>query len=321
MAHPLTNVGLFAVLAAVWAPSALAWAGASTVPETTDPAPLTLQERLRATAVYDTSLTPKSFYTWTTADQVAELRGDAVLLTRTESPVHGHTKFSLSLRAHAKAGDSISKLLDTPRFARHRYAWNQPWGAAAGWDTERYGDALLRVELADEAWMGIFDLGAKQPWRFVDGEGNTVSLDQALANPDRIGVVLHISQADDDHSNGTFALFTPGFREYVLVNEGMIRHWELGTPRISDAITEAASLLRELADAFSVTKTMHVQSWNKEIRDRWRRPSTRGSVLELYEANLAFPNASYLPTSEAVRGLAELLAIEQPAPLQHTPDR
>ncbi len=292
------------------------------VPKAVAPAEASLEGRLGATAVYDTSLPPRFVYTWTTAEQVAELRKDPVLLTRTESPVHGHTKFSLSVVGHAEGGDAISTLLSKPRFARHRYAWNQPWGAVAGWNAERYGEALLRVELAEEAWMGIFDLRARQPWRFVDRDGRAVSREQVLAHPERIGVVLHISQAADDWSrDGTFALFTPAFREYVLVNEGMIRAWELGTPRIAGALTEAAALLDEVAEALPEPKPLHVNVWNREIRERWRRPRARASLVELYEANIALPNASYLPRSEIMHELTKLLAVDQPPPLRHSPER
>lgn len=317
MAHPLTNIGLVAVLAAAWAPSSVAWAGASVVPQET-PAPLTLQDRLAATAVYDTSLPPRVVYTWTTAEQVAELRGDPTLLTRTESPVHGQTKFTLSVEAHGQSGDAISALLSTPRFARHRYAWNQPWGAAAGWEGERYGEALIRVELREEAWMGIFDLAAKEPWRFVDRDGSPVTREQVLANPERVGVVLHISNAADSwDSLGTFSIFTPAFREYVLVNAGMIESWELGTSRVNSALAEAAALVEEIAAALPPPQPLHVHSWNREIRERWAKPAQIRTLLALYEANLAFPNAGYLPRPEVVRELSPLLTVAQPGPLQH----
>jgi hypothetical protein len=122
---------------------------------------------LRKEAVLSSAPARQTLYTWTTRAQIEELARDRVLLTRTESPVHGPAYYDQIVAARAAAGDALAQKLRTPAFAKARHAWANPWATLLGWPDESYGDELIAVTLKPEAWTLALST-SKEGWKAYD---------------------------------------------------------------------------------------------------------------------------------------------------------
>ena len=280
--------------------------------------------RLEAAAFTQGARPPRVLYTWTTPDQIEALRQTPTLLTRTESPRYGQTTYAIRLHEHAaSAQHPISQLLAQPEFARHRYAWHQPWATLLGWYGESYGEQLIRVELKPEAWVGLFTPDAATPWRFVDLEGHPVPIAAVLQSPQRIGAVFHFKEksAPENSFMATFGLGRESYREFILCNEGMIARWEHGTPAISAELAQEVALLEALRPLLEAPAAAQpVGAWMERAVQRWSRDTAARSLLDTYTDTLAFPNNYYHPTPENLDALVARLGAAravQSAPLSH----
>jgi hypothetical protein len=175
-------------------------------------------------------------YTWTTAEQVEDLRRDRRLLVREESPERGASYFEQLVHELAIHGNATAKLLDSTGFAKSRFAWPAPWATREGWEGEKYGDHLIRVVLKPEAIVLAVDVAGA--FRARDLANRPVALDDVAARPERIAAVY----------------FETGlYREYVLCNESMIATWSVGTQDIADELAAEVRSLAALADAIRTT--------------------------------------------------------------------
>jgi hypothetical protein len=279
-------------------------AGAVPLPRPVESAPAPCP--LAATAVLPGSAPPSVVYSWTTPEQIEELRQDPRLLSRTVSPVFGRTAFELALTRHAATTDDpISDLLVRPGFARQRYAWNEPWATSRGLGGEVWGSELLRVELRPESWVGTFDRTASRPWRFVDLAGEPVSQAQVLQHPERIAMVLHNHPPGDlTGALGTYARPMAAFREYVLVNEQMIARWSYGTEEIRTEVAAAARALHDTAPRLP-RRLEDPQALLAELPKAWKREAPDlAEPVSCWVANLALAGAEYLPSPETAHALA-----------------
>ena len=167
-------------------------------------------------------------YTWTTADQIAELRTTKRLLTREESPANGVSYFEQYLHRLAVRGDAIAKLLDTTTFAKSRFAWPAPWATSGGMGAEQWGDRLIRVTLKSEAIvLAVSSRTGTLTARNLDNRA--VPLDLVMQHPERIGAVYFEA---------------PQYREMVLCNEWIMAHWSVGTQDIADEVEAEARSTR-----------------------------------------------------------------------------
>jgi hypothetical protein len=86
--------------------------------------------------VWNMAPAQRVLYSWTTAEQIAELRRDRVLLTHTETAGLGRGYAFTSIDALAARGSSSShKLLgrlSQELFLKARFAWPHPWAARMG---------------------------------------------------------------------------------------------------------------------------------------------------------------------------------------------
>ncbi|MFT5679978.1 MAG: hypothetical protein ACI8RZ_000883 [Myxococcota bacterium] len=274
-----------------------------------------LTGRLAAGVVTDTP--PRVLYSWTTDDQLERLSQHRMLLTRTESPLRGQTGFALRIAQYAEQSASpTAKLLNRPGFARHRYAWSNPWATALGWQEETYGSDLIRVELKDEAWMAIFDVQAEPVLRFVDMKGQPVSEAEVLAHPERIGVVLHLKPQtwEPDPKYYTFGMTIPAYREYVLCNEGMIARWSHGGEAQRQVLADSRELLVDLRARLPEVAP------SVSLEETWRQPPG-DDPIDLYFHNLSLNSGQYWPTESALDTLiARLDAIAQDRAITHEPN-
>lgn len=247
----------------------------------------------------------RALYTWTTEEQIAELRDGAPLLSRTEreglGPGAAYEYFAL-----ASETDAVAALLNQERFAPARHAWLHPWATRMGWPGESYGNQLIKIVLKPEAWLVKVISGQFSVW---DLSGNQLETQQALDNPDRIGVVYF--QKDTSLGGGQCGTFgstgNQGFREYILNNPAMIESWSHGTPEILERLQADIALVKEFVQRIrACPETQGLEQWSGDVICG---DFNRGSDTELgaYEQALALTSEYYLPRPANMVALAETL--------------
>jgi hypothetical protein len=314
-------------------PGAQESAAPLTVPPPTTPLSVTpaaaplgeLLDLLRRDTVLSSAPARGTLYTWTTRAQIEALARDRVLLTRTESPQHGPSFFDQVLAKHAAAGDPLSRALRAPAFARARFAWPSPWPTLLGWPDETYGDELIAVELAPEAWTAEL-FTSKPALSVVDRDNHPVDPAEVLRHPERIGAVyfVHDQPARGVAASSAGPAERAAYREYVLCNEAMIARWSIGGGASAGAIAESATLIERLAAALPAAppQSMPFWAWNDRVaRDIWPGPALGAALDPIYEAALALPNENYPLTRERMTALARklrALTVQGPA-ITHVP--
>lgn len=266
-----------------------------------DPVLVALAER----AVYHDAFARPLLYTWTTAEQATALRSDRRLLVAEAD--HGEpSPFIRALRLLAATDSFADLLLTHPGLVRRRYAWPSPFATVLGLRERRYGDVLVRIELAPDALVVRFTPGAAVPFALSDMSGEPVDL--AAADPARIAAVYHVHDRDD----------LP-FREYVVINESRIAAWSLSTPELAAAVDADVSLLRSLRTGpLGHLPTAAVEA---PAAPAWTAPRERPTPLDRWHAALAFDNHKYRPTPRNLEAMiAALRAHAAGAPLHVRPD-
>lgn len=244
-------------------------------------------------------------YTWTTEEQIAELRAGGPLLSRTEREGLGPGA-AYEYFAQASETSAVAALLNQEQFAPARHTWLHPWATRMGWPGESYGNQLIRIVLKPEAWLVKVISGQFTVW---DLSGNLVDEQQALDNPDRIGVVYFQKDTYLDGSDcGTFgSRGKNGFREYILNNPSMIESWSHGTTEILERLQADIALVKEFAQRIRACPETHGwESWSGDVicNDFSRSGNTE---LGAYEQALALPSEYYLPQPANMVVLAETL--------------
>lgn len=244
-------------------------------------------------------------YTWTTEEQIAELRAGTPLLSRTEREGLGPGA-AYEYFASASETNAVAALLSQERFAPARHAWLHPWATRMGWPGESYGDQLIRIVLKPDAWLVKVVGGQFTVW---DLSGTQLDEQQALDNPDRIGVVYfqkdyHLGGTDC----GTFgARGKNGFREYILNNPAMIESWSHGTTEILERLQADLALVKEFARRIRACPETHGwERWSGEIICGDFNRDFR-TELGAYEQALALTSEYYLPQPANMVALIETL--------------
>jgi len=244
-------------------------------------------------------------YTWTTEEQIAELRAGGALLSRTEREGLGPGA-AYEYFAQASETSAVAGLLTQERFAPARHAWLHPWATRMGWPGESYGNQLLKIVLKPDAWLVKVISGQFTVW---DLSGNQLEEQQALDNPDRIGVVYFQKDPSLGGSEcGTFGSSgKQGFREYILNNPAMIESWSHGTTEILERLQADIALVKEFAQRIrACPETRSLERWSGDVicGDFNRNPETE---LGAYEQALALTSDYYHPQPANMVTLAETL--------------
>ncbi len=258
------------------------------------------------------SLPTRTLYTWTTPEQIEELKADPTLLTR--SADSNGEKGRAADFFHAQADvDPLAALLDRPEYAKKRFGWIAPWATLLGWSGEDYGDRLLAITLKPDAWIAtVVGYDALQ-WSFSDVDGNLVAEEDVLGNPRRLAAVYFIDQRDTGYCGGTVARAGSVFREFFVCNEDMIERWSAFTPELEAELQRNATALGAFRNSLD---TARCQPWqqstchSQEVLARWMSPQEQlQTTFDLYFSSLAFPNALYAPTVTALDTLLDRLRL------------
>ena len=261
------------------------------------------------------------FYSWTTDEQVAELRAGTELFSRSERPGQGRGMLFDSLAAYAESGDSdeakLAGTLANELFAKARFAWPNPWATVLGFPGETYGNQLLKIELTAEAWIAYFD---GLSLTVFDAENNLVPMEIALSAPQRIGAIFHISQGEAGSSYcGTFSRGGVGFREFALGNIATVARWSLATDEIAERLhRDIAELQAFEAELVCLGDT---SSWSSDVGCTWARDYFPTGMLANYDFALGLPSELYRPNASNLEALIATLEASLPTgePLVVTP--
>jgi hypothetical protein len=263
------------------------------------------------------------FYSWTTDEQVAELRAGTELFSRSERPGEGRGLLFTSLAAFAEVGGSpeatLAGTLVNETFAKARFAWPNPWATVLGFPGEAYGNQLLKIELSSEAWIAYFEGGALS---VVDVNNEVVPIETALATPERIGAIFHLSEAEAGKAYcGSFSVGGVGFREFALGNIAMVARWSLATEEIGGRLEDDIAELDAFHDKLACLGD--TSGWYSDVTCLWRQRSSFGgsSFATAYDLSLALPSELYRPSSTNIEALIATLEASLPTgePLVVTP--
>ncbi len=255
-------------------------------------------------------LRERTLYSWTTAEQIAELRDDPTLLTRSADS-NGEKGRAADLIHEQATTDVVAELLDRPEYANKRFAWVSPWATLLGWTGEDYGDRLLAMKLKPEAFIATLVGSSPLEWSFSTADGTPIGAEEVLANPHRLAAVYFIDPRDSGYCGGTIANAGSVFREFLVCNESMLESWSAFTPELQAELEQNQSALQ----AFQVTLTAsRCQPWVEgpchaaEVLQLWLSPRDElTTTLAYYFSALAFPNGLYEPTAATMGTLLDRL--------------
>jgi hypothetical protein len=261
----------------------------------------------------------RTLYSWTTPDQVRELRENPALLTRAATAEGQPGRAAEVIRAHAQS-DQLAALLAQPRFENKRFGWSNAWATLRGFGGEKYGDHLLRISLREQAWLGrlIVSRDGQLEWAFADIHGNAVASADVLGAPERLAAVYFVDLRGA--GCGTLGAIGSAFREYFLCNEAMLESYALYTSEIRDEIARSISALAGLRQALLDGHCSSAEyCWPDVALAEWSAAAAAEPALgPSYLAALAFPSADYSPTPANIAELVTLLGqLPFDAPLLH----
>ncbi len=226
----------------------------------------------------------------------------------TLSPLNAVLNASLNVSLPStQASRALAQLLQS-RFKATRSLWPNPWALRLVDHVGTEHMTPLRILLKPEAWIVRIDMGSLF---VVDVRNGQVSVDQALAHPERIAVVYYVY--DDRIPGNPLAQCEGGKREFALGNEAMVAEFSLGTPEIlarldSDIadLTGMFNVVRQCTTVERGTGSFHsstaCQAWD------FFDASTEYSA---YQWSLSNPVELYKPTTQNLASLIDVLRNER----------
>jgi len=255
-------------------------------------------------------------YSWTTAEQVEELRRDRILLTRTETPGLGRGYAFTAIDELAGRGDApenqLLAKLSSELFIKVRYAWPNAWATRMGWPGEDYGDQLLEIVLKPEAWLLVVSDGVGIA--VIDLDNNLIPMADAIAQSERIGAVYFFKK--DITGSGTFQSCSGGYREFIVGNEAMVEEWSLGTEEIRTRLEADARLVGDFLEAIrDEPPAVTPETFNEYAVCSW--DNVAYDEVGGYVRSLSIPSEYYAPLPAQLAALGDTLAANlfEPDPL------
>lgn len=262
-------------------------------------------------------------YAQLTDSEVQALKNGGSLLPEPTMPT---TPSTLSVVLNAALNATSTTELRRPlihelltRFKSTRTLWPNPWALRLIDHPGTQHMNAVRVVLKKDAWVvRLFEGG---PPTIVDVNNGIVSIDDAIAHPERIAAVYYVY--DDRTPGNSIAQCESGKRELALGNEAMVEEFSIGTPEILerlnsdiDALTAFFNVARPCASVERGTGTFHTftvcQTWH------FFDASTEYSA---YQWALANPVELYKPKTQSLATLIDALQNDrfEPDPFVGTP--
>lgn len=247
----------------------------------------TVEERLAAIAVTSSRFARRDLYSWTTRSQVAEVRQSRRLLVAraNDGPKSPFVWLVDTLaKKHDDDGAIAALLARDPRFERRRYAWTAGFATVLGLLEKRYGDELVHVRLRPDTIVLRLDPARSPAFVAHDLDDHEVPLADVIADPSRIGAVYHVRRGTDVPSP---------FREYVIVSEGAVLGYGIGTAHVRAEIDAEKRLVRELGTRTEATSRKTPRSSRDRARSFDHELGAGASLAERWDRALAFPIVRY----------------------------
>jgi len=272
--------------------------------------------------IYDNDFVRNTFYTWTTKKQIDDLAKNKILLTKSKSETKGYALFDKSLRDSSLKDNVYATLLQAEEFAKKRFAWTNAWATVMGWKNETYGDQLIKIVLSDSAIIGKFMAGyATEPIAFFDMSGKKLTEAEVLKNKHRIAAIYHVNYNKGSRTQfkqkqqGTYIYYDREktvrtstnipFREFVILNENMVREWSCGTNAIKKEIDSEIMLLSTFKQLPEANQTAFEHRGGVWQNDRYL---PKGD-FQFYNAALCFQNDHYLFNPKRIQKIIETLEL------------
>ncbi len=252
----------------------------------------------------------RELYTWTTPEQIDEIRSQGRLLTRSEREGFGPGFAIDFIRSYASsqsgAQAELAALLGGDSFALARYAWSEPWATRMGFPGETYGGELLRMVLRDEALLAVYASGTL---RVFDSSQTEVSLDSALAEPNRIaGFLFYKDWTAGGVSCGSFSGGGATYREFVIGKEAMIEEWSYRTDVIGARLQDNIRRLQTFFERVrSCPELLPAAQWQLSVGCNWPDATDPLYEMSAYQAALSLLSANYVPTPEVLASMIDTL--------------
>jgi hypothetical protein len=257
----------------------------------------------------------RELYSWTTEEQVSEIRAGNVLLTRSEREGLGPGyawELLQQLAADTSEAGQLAAVLTSEAFSKGRYAWPNPWATRMGWPGETYGGNLLRLVLRQDSWLALFQHGTLS---VVDASNASVPLPDALAHPERLAGFFFVKDAAVGGPHcGSFSGGGNFYREFIICNENMIEEWSLGTETIRQRLLDDIARLETFfARTRACPERRSAEEWNLLLGCFGQGVGEQGQ----YEGALAMPSPAYLPAPAQLAALIDTLRADvfEPDPL------
>jgi len=287
------------------------------------------QKSLLKQEVYNNDFIRNTFYTWTTKEQIEEIRKTKRLLFKNKSATKGYSLFDKLIRDSTLIDNQYSKLLQEEQFSNKRFAWTDPWATIMGWEGETYGNQLIKITLSDSSIIGKLNVSEGiEPLSFYNIKGEKLSREFILKNKSRIAVIYHVSNYQGKRylrkrkNKGTFWIETNKkkrangdipFREFVIINEAMIKDWSFGTSEIKNEILNEIETLKEFQKSTEANQNSY-----SYLKDGWEAINPiEQKGLAHYRSLKCFENDYYLFNAKRINTIIENLQI---ALVQQSPE-
>ncbi len=280
-----------------------------------------LHAALAPDIVLNASVARRVLYSWTTPEQVEQLRARPALLTRWTSPTHGASYVDVFLRRLADRGEEVARVLREPVFRRARFGWVSSWPTIRGWEGETYGNKLIRITLRPDAVVVLLWSGSADP-QIIDMSGARLDPLQIQQYRTRIAAVFftHLTNTGSSFESPLMGRDAPAgaYRDYMLVNEKMIEQWEVDTPECIAEVVRSRHVARLLlANVARIGTPIPGYPFGAAHSIAWIRnyPAVVGSpalyddstLARQYDTALSILSTRYAPSSANFTALVEAL--------------
>jgi hypothetical protein len=287
-----------------------------TVPNDSIPIRILLQH-----AVYNDDCARATFYTWTTVEQIEELRTTKKLLSKSKSATKGYSLFDKAINDSIFNGIPTIQLLKQEQFSKKRFAWVNGRATIMGWEGEKYGTQLIKMVVNTDAIIGKLDVNElTDPIHFFNLKGDSLTIKYVMENKNKIAVIYHLNSKQGIRTRpkrkGTYYHYRGKskeyngeipFREFVLVNETMIDTWSYGTEEIKNEIRSEIELLKLLKTQEYVDQKLY------DITDFSCTYIHKNAPLQdleyCFSANKCFDNDYYLFNKKRLQKIIDQLEL------------
>jgi hypothetical protein len=246
---------------------------------------------LNKAGVDDEKPIARTFYFWTTPEELDSVNEQHALLRSVGLPGEFFRNFYLDYRAalENKKWDKNYLAIDFRggQFGRMRAAWTSYWFQNISETSALPTTQLVKVELEDSALIVVFRPQEKKAWQVFDLKGNLISQPEAEKRKTQISVI-YFSECIHATANCE--------RTFFLCNEKMIKSWQHGVPGMQHQILEDLNYLL-LLDAYfasDVSKTAAPGKNGKNVVHCWKGKTDHFSVAQFYFRTQLFANSSTL---------------------------